>query len=219
MVRERMLPRQVLPRRFYLITRRCAQRQFLLRPDAATNNAFLYCLIHAALRCEIDLVLEPVAFLRRLVGIIPPPRRHLVRYAGVLRPGQQTTREAPCPGARHRRSYAPHDLPGYPAPRPAVCPPATMGRPVAPGVRPGRSGLPVRWPPQCRGVRRRCHARAQPARRARTSRRPGGLRTCARPNPDRACLARSRVTPGDCHAASADHVRRQAPVCPWSVQP
>ena len=52
-----MLPRQVLPRRFYLITRRCTQRQFLLRPDKATNNAFLYCLIDAALRCEIDVVL------------------------------------------------------------------------------------------------------------------------------------------------------------------
>jgi REP element-mobilizing transposase RayT len=52
-----MLPRQVLPRQFYLITRRCTQRQFLLRPDAATNNAFLYCLIHAALRCQIDVLL------------------------------------------------------------------------------------------------------------------------------------------------------------------
>jgi REP element-mobilizing transposase RayT len=52
-----MLPRQVLPRRFYLITRRCVQRQFLIRPDAATNNAFLYCLIAAALRCEIDVLL------------------------------------------------------------------------------------------------------------------------------------------------------------------
>ena len=57
MVRERMLLRQVLPRRFYLITRRCVQRQFLLRPDAATNNAFLYCLIHAALRSEVDVLL------------------------------------------------------------------------------------------------------------------------------------------------------------------
>ena len=47
---QRMLPRQVLPRQFYLITRRCCRRQFLLRPDAATNNAFLYCLIAAALR-------------------------------------------------------------------------------------------------------------------------------------------------------------------------
>lgn len=52
-----MLPRQVLPRRFYLITRRCTQRQFLLRPDAATNNAFLYCLMNAASRCEIEVLL------------------------------------------------------------------------------------------------------------------------------------------------------------------
>jgi len=52
-----MLPRQVLPRQFYLVTRRCTQRQFLLHPDAATNNAFLYCLIHAALRCEVGVVL------------------------------------------------------------------------------------------------------------------------------------------------------------------
>src|SRR6476619_1258225 len=52
-----MLPRQVLPRQSYLITRRCMQRQFLLRPDASTNNAFLYCLIDAASRCEIDVLL------------------------------------------------------------------------------------------------------------------------------------------------------------------
>jgi hypothetical protein len=37
---------------------RCAQRQFLLRPDAATNNAFLYCLIAAALRSESDVLLS-----------------------------------------------------------------------------------------------------------------------------------------------------------------
>ena len=52
-----MLPRQVLPRQFYLVTRRCTQRQFLLRPDGATNNAFLYCLMHAAQRCEIEVLL------------------------------------------------------------------------------------------------------------------------------------------------------------------
>jgi hypothetical protein len=33
------LPRQVLPGQFYLVTRRCTQRQFLLWPDAATNVA------------------------------------------------------------------------------------------------------------------------------------------------------------------------------------
>jgi hypothetical protein len=35
------------------------------------------------------LVSEPVAFLRRLIGIIPPPRRHLVRYAGVFGPASK----------------------------------------------------------------------------------------------------------------------------------
>ena len=52
-----MLPRQVLPNQFYLITRRCTQRQFLLRPDDETNNAFTYCLIEAAQRCQIDVLL------------------------------------------------------------------------------------------------------------------------------------------------------------------
>jgi putative transposase len=42
---------------FYLLTRRCTQRQFLLRPDAETNNAFLYCLIDAAVRFGIDLMM------------------------------------------------------------------------------------------------------------------------------------------------------------------
>ena len=34
-----------------------------------------------------ELVLEPQAMLRRLCGIIPPPRRHLVRYFGIFGPG------------------------------------------------------------------------------------------------------------------------------------
>jgi REP element-mobilizing transposase RayT len=51
------LPRQVLPGRFYLVTRRCTQRQFLLRPDPATNNAFTYCLIEAAQRTNIEVLL------------------------------------------------------------------------------------------------------------------------------------------------------------------
>jgi hypothetical protein len=36
-----------------------------------------------------ELVLPPVAFLRRLCGIIPPPRRHLVRYAGGFGPASK----------------------------------------------------------------------------------------------------------------------------------
>jgi putative transposase len=51
-------PRQVLPGHFYLLTRRCTQRQFLLRPDAETNNAFAYCLAEAAQRFEIDILIS-----------------------------------------------------------------------------------------------------------------------------------------------------------------
>jgi putative transposase len=51
------LPREVIPGRFYMVTRRCTQRQFLLRPDEETNNAFLYCLAEAAQRFEIEVIL------------------------------------------------------------------------------------------------------------------------------------------------------------------
>ena len=54
------VPRQVLPGNFYMINRRCTQRQFLLRPDAATNNAFLYCLAEAAQRFGIEVILPSV---------------------------------------------------------------------------------------------------------------------------------------------------------------
>jgi REP element-mobilizing transposase RayT len=46
-------PRQVLPGTTYLVTRRCAQRQFLLKPSKATNEVFLYLLALAADRFGI----------------------------------------------------------------------------------------------------------------------------------------------------------------------
>jgi hypothetical protein len=49
-------PRQILPGQFYLLTRRCTQRMFLLRPDVATNNAFMYCLAIAAALFGIDVL-------------------------------------------------------------------------------------------------------------------------------------------------------------------
>jgi putative transposase len=52
-----MVARSVYERSFYMITRRCTQRQFLLRPDAETNNSFRYCLGEAALRYGIDVIL------------------------------------------------------------------------------------------------------------------------------------------------------------------
>jgi REP element-mobilizing transposase RayT len=43
-------PRQILPGTTYLVTRRCAQRQFLLRPSQATNDVFRYVLAVASQR-------------------------------------------------------------------------------------------------------------------------------------------------------------------------
>ena len=40
-----------------MVTRRCTQRQFLLRPDDETNNAFLYCLAEAAARFGLIVLL------------------------------------------------------------------------------------------------------------------------------------------------------------------
>jgi hypothetical protein len=39
-----------------MITRRCSERRFFLRPDPETNNAFVYCLGLAALRAKVDLL-------------------------------------------------------------------------------------------------------------------------------------------------------------------
>jgi REP element-mobilizing transposase RayT len=50
----------ILPDRFYMVTRRCSQRTFLLRPDPTSNQTFLYCLIEAAIRCDITVVLPSV---------------------------------------------------------------------------------------------------------------------------------------------------------------
>ena len=47
--------RQVLPGQTLMVTRRCTQRQFLLRPDPVTNDAVLYCVGVAAERHGIEL--------------------------------------------------------------------------------------------------------------------------------------------------------------------
>ena len=50
------LPRQVLPGSDYMITRRCSERRFFLRPDSETNNAFIYCLALAARRANVHIL-------------------------------------------------------------------------------------------------------------------------------------------------------------------
>jgi REP element-mobilizing transposase RayT len=46
-------PRRIVPGETYLITRRCYQRTFRLRPCAQTNRVFLYCLAFAAERTGV----------------------------------------------------------------------------------------------------------------------------------------------------------------------
>jgi len=63
------------------------------------------------------LVLSPVAFLRRLAALIPPPGVHLVRFFGVL-----------APNARLRPLVVPRKPPP-PEPRSSDDPPAEAARP------------------------------------------------------------------------------------------
>jgi len=49
------LPRQIVPGRTYLVTRRCRDRRFLLRPDATVNRIFRYCIARAAERCGASI--------------------------------------------------------------------------------------------------------------------------------------------------------------------
>jgi putative transposase len=48
-------PRQVLAGTTYLISRRCSERRFFLRPSDTTNDAFLYLLAVAAQRFQIQI--------------------------------------------------------------------------------------------------------------------------------------------------------------------
>ena len=48
-------PRQILPGVTYLVTRRCFQRQFLLRPSPLVNQVFLFLLAAAAHRFGVQV--------------------------------------------------------------------------------------------------------------------------------------------------------------------
>src|SRR5215204_3006848 len=66
------IPRQVLPGQTYMITRRCTQRQFLMRPDPETNNAFIYCLAEAATRFGIQVLFTAAMSNHHHTGIYDP---------------------------------------------------------------------------------------------------------------------------------------------------
>ena len=59
-----------------MITRRCSERRFLLRPDRETNNAFLYCLAVAAQRFGIKVIFTYAAANHDHTGIFAPDGRY-----------------------------------------------------------------------------------------------------------------------------------------------
>jgi len=64
------LPRAVVPGRTYLITRRCSERRFFLRPDRETNNAFIYCLAVAAQKYAIKVIFTTAMSNHHHTGVI-----------------------------------------------------------------------------------------------------------------------------------------------------
>ena len=76
---------------------------------------------------RIDLVLVPVAFLRRLAALVPAPYQNLVRYHGVFANRSRLRPLLPKPTPRHR-----HDAPcslTAPDPAPKARTPAAEDRP------------------------------------------------------------------------------------------
>lgn len=70
-------PRPVFPGQFLIIERRCVQRQFLLRPDDETNNAFTYLLAEAAQRFDIDIILSQMMSNHHHTAIYDRHGRHV----------------------------------------------------------------------------------------------------------------------------------------------
>jgi putative transposase len=81
------LPRQVVPGRDYMVTRRCSERRFFLRPDAETNNAFLYCLGLAAKHANVHILFTVAMSNHHHTGIHDPDGNFPVfieRFHGLL---------------------------------------------------------------------------------------------------------------------------------------
>ena len=69
-------PREVLPGRTYLVTRRCTQRQFLLKPSRRTNELVRYCLAVAARKTGV--LVHAVCFMsNHWHGVITDPLARL----------------------------------------------------------------------------------------------------------------------------------------------
>lgn len=72
-------PRQILPGRTYLLSRRCTQRQYLLRPGRTTNQVLAYCLALAA--SQTGIVIHAVcAMSNHWHGVVSDPDARLPEF-------------------------------------------------------------------------------------------------------------------------------------------
>jgi REP element-mobilizing transposase RayT len=76
-------PRRVLPGSTYLVTRRCTQRQFLLRPSALVNQTFTYCLAYAASQTGV-LVHAYCALSNHFHAVVTDPDARLPEFMACL---------------------------------------------------------------------------------------------------------------------------------------
>jgi len=123
-----------LPGETHLVTRRCAQRQFLLRPSALVNQVFLYCLAVAAARFGV-LVHAVCVMSNHWHLIVTDPDGRLPEFVGWL-----DAMVARCLNARRGRWEALWASGSYDA-RQLLDEPATLGgigytlaNPVAAGL-------------------------------------------------------------------------------------
>ncbi len=72
-------PRFIVPGHTYLLTRRCSERRFFLRPDEKTTRIFLYCLAEAAARFGIR-VLAWIAMSNHYHAVVEDPDGTLPRF-------------------------------------------------------------------------------------------------------------------------------------------
>ena len=65
------LPRRVLSNTTYLVTRRCTQRMFLLRPSPLNTQIFIYCLAVAAKKTREMKNLSMIYLPPKAINVIP----------------------------------------------------------------------------------------------------------------------------------------------------
>lgn len=66
------LPRQVVPGREDMSTRRCSERRFFLKPDYETDNAYICCLVLAVQCTRVQLTFSASMAKHHHTGIRDP---------------------------------------------------------------------------------------------------------------------------------------------------